>query len=208
MESRSAAIADRPEILRWSMACWDKVVRRDFFRSLDIGFAPKWPHEDVALSAHLLLEASKLSVLDQVCYRYRRNNPGSAMRDQERRRHFRAFDAWRAVLDWAQIRVKVDDPQVTAEVYRTLFERAIHHYTTLLDTRGFVATDDRREFFEQMTADFIKYAPPDYQLPGGLRGRKFGLIRDGDYRKYAALDPLNKARNGLKIAGQMITPRV
>lgn len=193
-------IADHPEVLNFSVASWNKVVRREYFVKQGLGFEKQWPHEDVRLSAQLLLEADSLSALDKVCYRYRRNRPGSAMRGPDARRHFKAFKAWQLVLDWAQIRAKVDDPLVTCGVYRTLFERAIYHYSTLLDTRGYVPRQHRREFFGQMNADFTKYAPPDYQPAAGLRGIKLKLIRDGNYGRYALLDPVNRVRNGLKTA--------
>jgi CDP-glycerol glycerophosphotransferase len=126
------------------------------------------------------------------------------MRGPEAMRHFKSFKAWQLVLDWAQIRAKVDDPLVTCGVYRALFERAIYHYSTLLDTRGYIPRPFRREFFVRMTADFKKYAPPDYQLASGLRGIKLKLIRDGSYGRYSILDPINRARNGFKIASRLV----
>lgn len=206
-------ITDHPEVLSMSMASWNKVVRREFLRALGIGFSREWPHEDVALSAQLLLEARKLSLLDQPCYRYRKNRPGSAMRRPNPRGHFNIFDAWQAVLHPAQMRAKGDDPIVTPQVYLALFERAMWHYSTILDAGGFgvgrvgmsgyIARIDRREFFALMAEDFNRFAPSGYQPGGGFRGMKFKLIMSGDYRTYSILDPLNKIRNAVRLASRV-----
>jgi CDP-glycerol glycerophosphotransferase len=189
------------------MASWNKVVRREFFSSLD-GFAPEWPHEDVEVSGRLLLGAHKLSTLDQVCYRYRRNRPGSVMKTGLPRRHFHVFTAWQRLLDEAQIRAKADDGIVTSGVYQKLFERSVLHCESILSTGGFgfgriglngyVARVDRREFFDRMSHHFASYAPPGYEPSGGLSGLKYRLIRRNRYGVYSSLDPLNKLRNAVR----------
>jgi CDP-glycerol glycerophosphotransferase len=205
--SQCFTVADRPGVLNLSMSTWNKIVRREFFRSLETGFATEWPHEDVYLSGMLLLDAKRMSMLDQVCYRYTKDGPGSAMRTGDRRRHFKIFGAWRALLESAQIRAKADDPVITSEVYRALFERSIWHYSTLLDSRGFgvsrigwrgyVTRRDRRDYFGRMHDDFVRYAPSGYKPERGFRGVKFGLIAKGAYGTFAILDPLNQCRNAL-----------
>ena len=53
---------------------------------------------------------------------------------------------------------------------------------------------ERRKFFERMHADFVRYVPSDYRLPGGPRGAKLALIKRDDYLTYELLEPLNRLR--------------
>jgi CDP-glycerol glycerophosphotransferase len=208
-------IADHPEVVDQSMASWNKIIRREFFKSSKAAFLENWPHEDVPASCRVLLDAQQLSVLDHVCYRYCKSRPGSVMEAGKPRRHFRIFDAWRQVLDAAQIKVKSDDPLMTRAVYQALFERAIYHYSTILESGGgrsgaggYVPRHDRREFFEFMHVDYIKYMPLDYWVPPGLRGIKFGFISRNDYRAYSVFEPVNKSRVRVARARKAVHSRL
>jgi CDP-glycerol glycerophosphotransferase len=211
-------VADYPKVLEFSMASWNKIVRREFFASSGAAFDAVWPHEDIPVSCLMLLEAEKLAILSQACYRYRKDSPGSTMTKGDARRHFRVFDAWRPVLEDAQIRAKAGDAAITAEVYRALFERAMWYEAMLLDTGrfnlerlgagGYVAWRDRREFFALMNADFVRFEPPDYRPPGGLRGIKFQLIQHNLLRLYSVLDPINKVRVWVGNSGHFARGRI
>jgi CDP-glycerol glycerophosphotransferase len=208
MTAACFTIAEYPQLLAASMASWNKIVRRSFFTSCGAAFSERWPHEDIKVSSLLLLEASKLSMLSQVCYRYSKDRPGSSMQSGDPRRHFKVFDAWRPVLEYAGTRVKASDSQVTDKVYLALFERAIWHCSTQLETGGwgigkigidgYVARRDRREFFDRMSDCFRHYAPVNYVLPPGPRGVKFGLIQRGNYLLYSMLEPMNKLRTKIR----------
>lgn len=198
MTAACFTIAEYPQLLATSMASWNKIVRKSFFDSCGAAFSERWPHEDIKVSSLLLLEASKLSMLSQVCYRYSKDRPGSSMQSGDRRRHFKVFDAWRPVLEYAGRRAEASDAQVTDKVYLALFERAIWHCSTQLETGGYVARRDRREFFERMRDCFGRYAPADYVLPPGPRGVKFGLIQRDHYWLYSMLEPINKLRSRIQ----------
>ncbi len=202
-------LADCPQALSISMASWNKIVRREFFSRKGAAFASDWPHEDVPVSWLLLHEAQRLSFLEQLCYRYTKDTPGSAMASGDPRRHFKIFGAWRPLLEDARKRAQTGDPLVPDYVYRALFERAIGHYSTLLDkgwgigpigTDGYVALGDRQQFFGLMHEDFDRFAPAGYQCDLGPRGLKFRLIAGNHYWLYAALSPLNKCRVRLRTA--------
>lgn len=211
-------VADYPKVLDLSLASWNKIVRRDFFASRGASFAADWPHEDIPVSCLMLLEAEKLSILSQSCYRYRKDRPESTMTSGDARRHFRVFDAWRPVLEDAQIRAKAGDAVITGEVYRALFERAMWYEAMLLDTGrfslerlgsgGYVTWRDRHEFFSLINADFVRFKPQDYQPPEGLRGVKFQLIKKNWFRVYSVLDPINKVRVWVGHAGHFPPGRI
>src|ERR1017187_103380 len=197
-------LADEPWVIELGMACWNKIIRRNFFVDIDAAFLQPWPHEDIPVSYSVLLEARRLSVLNEVCYHYRKDRPGSEMKPGEPRRHFRVFDAWRPLLEDVGKRAGSGDPVITKDIRCSLFERAIWHYSIILDTGrmltggcgsgSYVAHRDRREFFSDMHWDYVNHAPPGYRPGGGLRGVKFRLIARNAYRTYSLLDPLNKLR--------------
>lgn len=201
-------VAEHPEALDVSLASWNKIVRKTFFDSLGVAFSSEWPHEDVVVSCRLMLNASKLSILDQTCYRYRKDRPGSSMASGDPKRHFMVFKAWKTVLEQARTLAEARHPQVSDEVYRALFERAIWHCSTQLDTGGwaigvlgadgYIARRDRREFFDCLTTYFEEFVPHDYVRPPGFRGLKFDLIRHGDYRLYSMFDLINKVKNAAR----------
>lgn len=216
--ARCFTVADCPKVLELSMASWNKILRRKFFESSGAAFAAVWPHEDIPVSCLMLLEAERLSILSQACYRYRKDRPGSTMTRGDARRHFRVFDAWEQVLPGAQIRAKVGDAVLTAEVYRALFERAMWYETILFDTGRFslgglgsgvyVTWRDRREFFSLMNVHFVRFEPQDYRPPRGLRGIKFQLVERSLFRLYSLLDPINKVRVWVKHAGHFPRGRI
>lgn len=183
-----------PRIVDLSMVSWNKVIRREFLLSSGVTFRDKWPHEDVPFSCFALLEAQSLSTLNYPCYHYRKGRPGSATITGKPDRHFHIFESWTTVLERVQKRAVSDDPIVTAQVYKALFERAIWQYSTILDTKGYIARSDRRRFFTRMHWHFVHYAPPDYRAKGGLRAVKFNLIARDAYVLYFALAPLNRLR--------------
>jgi len=93
-------------------------------------------------------------------------------------------------------------------VQAALFERAIWHYTTILETTGpgvgpigrsgLVPRRDRRGFFRRMHDDFARYRPAGYRHPAGARGAKFRLVERNAYWTYEVLEPLNHARVALR----------
>src|ERR1019366_6879154 len=118
------------------------------------------------------------------------------------------FDAYRKVLDSFSKRQADRKHPAAASLHAALFERAIWHYTTVLQTGGagigpvgrggLVPRRARRQFFECMHADFTRYVPPGYRYPPGARGAKFRLIRHDAYWTYELLEPLNRARVALR----------
>jgi CDP-glycerol glycerophosphotransferase len=190
----SFTLAEQPWVIDLGMASWKKIIRREFFVSADLEFLPDSPHEDIIVSCMLLMKASRLCVLNEVCYNYHKNRPGSAMATGDTKRHFRIFDAYETVLDEVEKRVGNGDRAVTVEIQHAFFQRAIWHYTTILDTGSYIARDDRRRFFGRIHSDYIRYRPAGYRRPTGLRGLKFFLIEKNAYPVYSVLGPVNKLR--------------
>jgi CDP-glycerol glycerophosphotransferase len=199
-------LARQPQLLNLTMTSWSKVLRRAFLRELGVPFSPGI-HEDVPVTCAALLEARRISTLDRVCYRYRRRRPGSFMATTSSA-HLAIFNAYRKVFDFLAKRLADGDPAATEIVQAALFERAIWHYTTILETTGagigpmgrggLVPRQDRREFFARMHDDFVRYRPAAYRRPDGARGAKFDLVERNAYWTYEVLEPLNHARVALR----------
>lgn len=201
-DGQSFILAERPWMMDVSLVSWNKIVRREFFRSASAEFAGSWPHEDVPVSCELLLAAGRISALSQICYYYRRQRPGSVTASGSRGRHFTVFDSWRSVLklNWERMLAGSSEPQISPEIYRRLFQRSVWHCTTILDTAGYIAPADRRAFFHEISTLYAEYLPGGYRRPGGFRSVKFWLVARNSYLAYSALDPLNRLRVGLQRA--------
>ncbi len=201
---RGCTLADQPGLINLTMTSWSKLYRRDFLRDLGVTFAPGI-HEDIPVTCAALLSADLIAAVDQVCYRYRRR-PGSAMTTTSRQ-HLAVFDAYWRVFDLLARRDAAGQP-VSDAVRAAVFERAIWHYSTVLETTGpgvgrfglpgLVPRRDRRRFFRRMHQDFVRYRPAGYRHPPGPRGAKLRLVERDAYLSYSLLEPLNQARVALR----------
>ncbi|MET7481049.1 bifunctional glycosyltransferase family 2 protein/CDP-glycerol:glycerophosphate glycerophosphotransferase [Streptomyces sp. NPDC005648] len=180
-------LAARPSVLELMMTAWDKVIRRDFLAGLDIRFGPGL-YEDLPVTYPILLAAERIALLDRVCYYYRERRAG-AITTTVSDRHFDVFGQYEKVFAF------VDGHGATFDAFRApLFDRAIWHYTTIIDDPSRVPPRQRREFFHRISAHFTRYRPAHYTFPAGARGAKFRLVARDDYRLFAALRPVNRLR--------------
>jgi CDP-glycerol glycerophosphotransferase len=200
-------LEQQPQLINLTMTSWSKVFRRDFLQSLGVRFADGI-HEDIAVTCAAMLDASAIAATGHVCYRYRRARSNSAMATTSRA-HFAVFDAYRRVFELLAERDKAGDP-VSDALRAAVFERAIWHYSTVLETTGagvgpiglpgLVPRAQRHAFFRRMHEDFLRYRPASYQHPPGPRGAKLRLIERDAYWAYSVLEPLNQARVAVRKA--------
>jgi CDP-glycerol glycerophosphotransferase len=180
-------LADNPKLIHLTMTVWSKVFRRGFGCGLGVEFGAA-PHEDVPVTTAALLAASRIGVLNRVCYRYRRARRGSFLAAASDG-NFNIFGAYDKIFKDFFSERSVFHPPGT--VRAALFERAIWHYTTLLPL---VPRRRRREFFHRMAADFRRWRPEEFSFPPGPRGLKFRLAARDAYWAYCLLDPVNRIR--------------
>jgi len=198
-------LEEQPQLINLTMTSWSKLFRRDFLPDLGVSFAGGI-HEDIALTCAALLAADVIAAVDQVCYRYRRDRPGSAMATTSTGQSA-VFDSYSRVFDLLARRDAAGQP-VSDTLRATIFERAIWHYSTVLETTGpgvgpvglpgLVPRAERHRFFRRMHDDFLRYRPPAYQHPPGPRGAKLRLVERNAYWTYSLLEPLNQARVAAK----------
>ncbi len=208
----SFTIADNPSVVNLTMTSWSKVVRRKFLVSLCVPF-PEGRHEDVPVCSAALLGARKISTLDHVCYRYRKNRPGALMA-LATKENVAIFDSYHYVFEMLGKRIADSDPKVTERVVAAFFERAVQHYASVLSagSRGsgrrsapLIPSSYRREFFRLMHNDYVTYRPAGYRKPHGARAVEYLLIEHNAFTFYAALEPLNHWRVALakKVSGRL-----
>lgn len=198
-------LADAPRLVELTMTSWSKLFRREFLLGLGEPFQPGI-HEDIPVTCAALL-AGRLSVLADVCYSYRRSRHGSFMATTSSA-HLAVFSAYAQALGLLAKRAAAGDPVATPAVQAALFERAILHYASVLQTGGIglgpvgrpglVPRKERRPFFHRMHEEFARHAPEGYLLPPGPRGAKLGLVKRDAYWTYELLEPLNKMRVALR----------
>lgn len=188
-------LADQPRLIDLTMTSWSKLLRRDFLGKLGVSFA-SGIHEDIQVTSAALLAAQSIEAVPQPCYRYRRDRAGSAMATAGDG-HLAIFASYARVFDLLAARRAAGLP-VSDAVEAAVFERAIWHYSTVLETRTaqgrLVPRGQRRAFFARMHADFAARRPPGYRTPPGARGLKFRLVERGWYPAYALAEPLNQLR--------------
>jgi CDP-glycerol glycerophosphotransferase len=191
-------LADLPKLIDLTMTSWSKLLRREFLAKLGVTFAAGI-HEDVLVTSAALLTAESIAAVNHICYRYRRDRRDSFMATPSAA-HLAIFASYGRVFDLVESQ-RAAGVQVSDAVRAAIFERAIWHYTTLLQPigaglrrGGLVPRAGRRGFFARMHADFVTHRPAGYRYPAGARGLKFRLVERGSYPLYAALEPLNQAR--------------
>jgi CDP-glycerol glycerophosphotransferase len=205
-------LAEQPKLINLTMTSWSKLFRRDFLLGLGVSFA-SGIHEDIRVTCAAMLTADVICAVDQVCYQYRRRRVGQAMGTTSHAQ-WAVFDAYEQVFELLASRAAAGQP-VSEAVEAAVFERAIWHYSTVLETTGIgigriglpglVPRSERKQFFARMYADFRRYRPDSYHHPDGPRGAKLRLIEGGAYWTYSVLEPLNQTRVAARKAARRLS---
>lgn len=187
----TSTLGERPSTLDLIMTAWSRVLRREFLLGLDVDFGHGY-YEDISVTYPTLLAARRISMLDRVCYHYRRGREG-AITNTSSPKHFDLFGQYERIFAF------IDRETMTAEPFRkAVFDRTVRHATTVLATPGLVPEGLRRDFFLRAAEHFRRFRPHGYSYPSGLRGLQYRLVERGAYPAYAALEPVNRLRLGLR----------
>ena len=62
------------------------------------------------------------------------------------------------------------------------------------DPARYIRYSDRREFFERMHRDYLRFEPTGYRPGYSGLDQKLHMIRAGAYRRYSMLEPVHRLR--------------
>ena len=160
---------------------WNKIIRRSLLLATGFEFKTGW-YEDVPFTYRVLLAADRITLLDRVGVNYRQRRIGAATRTVGEG-HFAIFGNWAEVFD------TFDDSRPGAAKLRALlFRRMLWHFLVVRGNDDRLPDDLRGRFFDEMTAHYHRYLPPDgYPAPGGMDGIKHRLVAGGRQRTFQAL---------------------
>jgi CRISPR system Cascade subunit CasB len=108
--ARLVTTAERPDVLRASWVCWNKVYRREFVAATGLRF-PSGYYEDFAWSIPALLAAGRVAMSGRVGVRYRKCRAGSTSRGVSPR-HLEVFDQFERVLAFLATHPEHDSAEV------------------------------------------------------------------------------------------------
>jgi len=186
-------LSEYPALLETIMTAWNKVVRREFLLSLGTRFGGGY-YEDIAVTYPLLLTA-RLSVLEQVCYLYRKGRPGAILQEASPR-HFELYAEYERIFGFLD-----EHPEIPDSLVAAVFARTVRQAATVHATSGLVPAGRRREFFERLTGYFNDRRPASYAQPRGRRGIQYRMLAQGRYLPYTMLLGVNQAR---LLAGRVL----
>ncbi|MFI0983493.1 CDP-glycerol glycerophosphotransferase family protein [Streptomyces sp. NPDC021093] len=165
----SFALADRPGLLRVLMVAWNKAYSREFIERQDFAF-PSGYYEDTPWTYPVLMSASSISTLDEVCVHYRQRRQGNILSTTSRK-HFDLFDQYDRVFAFLDARPEL------AGWRPVIYRRMIDHFGTVFTRPGRLPKGCRAEFFRRARAHCRKYRTPDAALsrtparPRGIAAR-------------------------------------
>ncbi|MGW7416164.1 CDP-glycerol glycerophosphotransferase family protein [Streptomyces sp. NPDC054863] len=165
----SFALADRPGLLRVLMVAWNKAYSREFVERQGFAF-PSGYYEDTPWTYPVLMAASSISTLDEVCVHYRQRRQGSILSTTSRK-HFDLFDQYDRVFAFLDSRPEL------AGWRPVIYRRMIDHFGTVFTRPGRLPKGCRAEFFRRARAHCRQYRTPDAVLsrtparPRGIAAR-------------------------------------
>ncbi|BFU47252.1 glycosyltransferase family 2 protein [Krasilnikovia sp. MM14-A1004] len=172
-------LADRRDLLGVQHTAWNRIVRVDLLRRLNLRFLPGW-YEDVPFTNPVLIAAERIAVLDRVGYHYRVGRIG-AITATRSDRHFEAFGQYDRLHEW------LDRHAVEPWLRAAVFGLMINHLLVVAGNDSRLLPSRRRAFFRRIAAHYRRYRPAGYLPPAGTAGLKQRLVGMNSYVLYAAL---------------------
>ncbi|MFJ6700805.1 CDP-glycerol glycerophosphotransferase family protein [Streptomyces sp. NPDC091272] len=148
----SFVLADRPGLLRVLMVAWNKAYSREFIEAQGFRFPPGY-YEDTPWTYPVLMSASSLATLDEVCVHYRQRRQGNILSTVSRK-HFDLFDQYDRVFAF------LDAHPELAGWRPVIYRRMIDHFGTVFTRPGRLPKGCRAEFFRRARAHCRKYRTP------------------------------------------------
>ncbi len=158
-------LEEQPRLINLTMTSWSKLFRREFLTGLGWSVSAGGIHEDIPVTCAALLGAGRdRRGRGGLRHRYRRERKGSRDGDNQLLASSRCSTLTTGSSNcWPAVTRSLYQP-VSDGLRAAIFERAIWHYTTVLQTTGIgvgrvglpglVPRAERHRFFRRMHEDF------------------------------------------------------
>ncbi|MEU8886954.1 CDP-glycerol glycerophosphotransferase family protein [Streptomyces sp. NPDC048442] len=153
----SFALADRPGLLRVLMVAWNKAYSREFVERQGFAFPPGH-YADIPWTYPVLMSASSISTLDEVCVHSRRRRQGNLLSTTSRK-HFDLFDQYDRVFAFLDSRPEL------AGWRPVIYRRMVDHFGTVFTRPDRLPKGCRAEFFRRARAHCHQYRTRDAVRP-------------------------------------------
>jgi len=183
----------RIELLRINPVAWNKAYRREFLTANDFRF-PTGVYEDVAWTYPVLMSAGSVVTMSRVCYRYEQRE-GVGILASAGRFHFDLITQYDRVFGYLDAHPELEQWR------RPLLDRIVWHLPTVLENSARITPEDRRAYFQAVSAAIRRHRPAGY-LPRGRLGLKVWLIEHGGFRLFRMAQLLNRIRRRLRGSGR------
>jgi len=148
-------VSREPRVLLLEPVAWPKIYKRSFLSKHDLHFeAGMNSYEDICFHFSVLLKATRVSLMDDALFFYRRNRSGQ-ISGRTDRRIFEVF----AVFE--KIRENLAAWDVPADIWAILVKVQVRQFDWLLRDR--VQSKDRREFFARVQQQFRMIPPSGFE---------------------------------------------
>ncbi|MFL4904502.1 CDP-glycerol glycerophosphotransferase family protein [Streptomyces sp. MMS24-I2-30] len=182
------ALDTAPDLLRLAPLLGNRVLRADYWRAHQDRLAAG----DEAFTAFAaLLHARRVACLNQVGYDRRPPRPESLPPVTAERR-YAVVDRYETLLALVK-----DRPAVRAVLYDVMVRDLLRTFA-----REAMPDPVAREFFRRASLAAVRHRPAGHRRPGGLDGVRHGLLEEGAYTRYRALQAAGRTRRAAGSAAR------
>lgn len=175
---------DHPEVLGLPLAAWSRAFRREFLLDSGLRFITG-NYEDLSVTLGTTMLASRLTILDRRCYRYRQR-PTGAITATVSERHFAVFERYDEVFTFLARHPECD------RLRGPLLDTVIRHELHILTSGTRVPPSQRRRFFDRIVHHHRTQRPPGWRPPPGREALKHILVAIGSYRLFEVVRRLSR----------------
>ncbi|MER6354902.1 CDP-glycerol glycerophosphotransferase family protein [Streptomyces sp. NPDC001634] len=186
---RAVPLADSPQLLQLTPVLGNRVIRADFWRSLDVAGSDFSDDEAYAALA-VLLHADKVASLDQVAYEIRELREQSLPPVTTAQRY--------AVIERYEQLHRILAEQGAPEGPRAVLYDVMVHELVRIFARSGMPDPEAREFFTRASRAAVSWRPKHHQRPAGLEGIRYSLLEENAYTKYRAFQAANQKRREVR----------
>jgi CDP-glycerol glycerophosphotransferase (TagB/SpsB family) len=164
-ESGPVTTAARPDLLNNLNVAWNKLYHRSLLDRTGLRF-PEGLYEDIPWTYPILLEANRIALLDRVVVLYRQRRVGSILGSPSPR-HREVFDQYNHLFAW--LATHPEHGWARDLLHKKM---AAHLFTVFDHGERRVPSENRRDFYSEMSETVARHAPEGYHPSARLQGAR------------------------------------